>query len=67
VDDSIVFQAGTRIDESGNLLTNGGRVLTVTSLNNKLSTAIDTSLKNIKKIHFESKFFRKDIGQDILS
>jgi len=62
--DSIVFHAGTR-QENGRILTNGGRVLAVTSFGNDFKEALQTSYKNIEKIHFENKYYRKDIGFDL--
>jgi phosphoribosylamine--glycine ligase len=64
VNDSIVFHAGTRID-SGKLLTNGGRVLAVSSYGNNFQDALEVSYANADKIHFEGMYFRKDIGFDL--
>ncbi len=66
VKDSFVFHAGTRRDENGQLLSNGGRVMAVTSLAPQLSEALKISMKNAAKIEFEGKYFRRDIGQDVL-
>ncbi len=66
VNDSMVFHAGTRRDDTGQLISNGGRVLAVTSLAPTLAEALKTSLKNAEKIGFEGKYFRRDIGQDVL-
>lgn len=65
VQDSIVFHAGTKEDEDGNLLTNGGRVLAVTSLHEDWKEAIKISNKNAEYISFEGKYFRRDIGFDL--
>lgn len=62
--DSIVFHAGTR-EENGNIVTNGGRVLAVTSLHEDWKEAIALSNKNAEKISFEGKYFRRDIGFDL--
>ncbi|HHB52689.1 MAG TPA: phosphoribosylamine--glycine ligase, partial [Saprospiraceae bacterium] len=64
VKDSIVFHAGTKI-ENGKLLTNGGRVLAITSLAETKDQALEMSLKNAEKINFEGKYFRRDIGFDL--
>ena len=65
VSDSIVFHAGTK--KGGNdVLTNGGRVLAVTSYGNNLSDALKKSFKNIDCLQFEGKYWRKDIGNDLL-
>jgi phosphoribosylamine--glycine ligase len=61
---SIVFHAGTK-PENGNVLTNGGRVLAVTSLNKSLKDAVAESYSNISSIDYEKKYYRKDIGQDV--
>ncbi len=64
VNDSLVFHAGTK-QENNSILTNGGRVLAVTSLGNNMSDALSKSYTSIEKINFEGKTFRKDIGQDL--
>jgi len=64
VEDSIVFHAGTKMD-GDNLLTNGGRVIAITSLGADKDEAVAKSMSNAEKIHFEGKYFRKDIGFDL--
>jgi phosphoribosylamine--glycine ligase len=64
VDDSIVFHAGTKLD-GDTVLTNGGRVISVTSLGDSIQEALETSYKNVELIQFEKKYFRKDIGFDL--
>ena len=61
VQKSIVFHAGTKA-ENGKVLTNGGRVLAVTSYGNNIHEAVATSNAAIEKIDFEGKYYRKDIG-----
>jgi len=63
--DSIVFHAGTKI-KNGNIVSNGGRVLAVTSYGNDFQEAIKKSYQNIEKLHFDKSYFRKDIGDDLL-
>ena len=65
VEGSYVFHCGTKLNEEGDLITNGGRVLAVTSLHKDWKEA--TSLSNIiaAKINFEGKYYRKDIGFDL--
>ena len=63
--DSTVFHAGTTILNS-EIITAGGRVLSVTSFGNDMEEALKTSYKNIQKINFEKSYFRKDIGFDLL-
>jgi phosphoribosylamine--glycine ligase len=66
VDGSIVFHAGTKT-ENGKVVSNGGRVLAVTSYGNDFQEAIKKSYQNIEKLHFDTMYFRKDIGFDLLS
>jgi phosphoribosylamine--glycine ligase len=62
--DSIVFHAGTKINEEGNLVSNGGRVLAVTSVGETITDAANKSKKILEQIHFEGMYFRKDIGYE---
>ena len=64
ITDSIVFHAGTKKDDNL-FLTNGGRVLAITSLAKNYKQAIGLSYKQIEKISFEKAYFRKDIGFDL--
>ena len=62
--DSIIFHAGTKkVDD--NFLTNGGRVIAVTSLSENYKDAVKSSYDQIKKINFEQAYFRQDIGFDL--
>ena len=65
MNDSVVFHAGTKFGANGEVLTNGGRVLAVTSYGNTKQEALNTSFKNIEKINFDKKYFRRDIGFDL--
>jgi phosphoribosylamine--glycine ligase len=62
--DSIVFHAGTKINEEGNLVTNGGRVFAVTSIGENINDAAKKSLQLLEQIRFEGKYFRSDIGYE---
>jgi len=64
VDDSFLFHAGTKMDGQ-NIVTNGGRVIAVTSFGDNISDALNKSLKNAQKIDFDGKYYRKDIGFDL--
>ena len=61
---SVIFHAGTRAEE-GEVLTNGGRVLAITSLAKNYKEAIKKSYQNAQKVHFDKMYFRKDIGFDL--
>ena len=64
IDDSMVFHAGTTIKED-ETITNGGRVMAITSYGKNFKEALGTSYKNIEKINFEGMNYRKDIGFDL--
>jgi len=64
IEDAIVFHAGTKL-EGGNVVTNGGRVIAITSQANSYEEAIKKSYQNIKKLHFDKMYYRKDIGFDL--
>jgi phosphoribosylamine--glycine ligase len=65
VQDSLVFHAGTT-SENGKTVSNGGRVLAITSFGNNFDEAIKKSYQNIDKLSFDKMYFRKDIGFDLL-
>lgn len=58
---SLVFHAGTK-EENGKVVTNGGRVLCVTSLDEDLTEAVNISLDVLSNIDFEGMYYRTDIG-----
>jgi phosphoribosylamine---glycine ligase len=63
---SMVFQAGTK-EKDGAIVTNGGRVICVTSFGADISEAADTSLDMLQYIGFEGIYFRNDIGYEFRS
>jgi len=63
--DTVVFHAGTK-RQDGKVLTNGGRVLGVTSLGQKIDKAIEKTYAAVDKIKFDHCFFRRDIGAKAL-
>jgi phosphoribosylamine--glycine ligase len=66
VEDLFVFHAGTRLAESGEVLTAGGRVLGVTGLGATIAEAIRTAYRGVELISFEGAMYRRDIGHRAL-
>lgn len=64
ITDSLVFQAGTK-EEHGKTITNGGRVIAITSYGQDFKEALTLSYKNVQKINFDGINYRKDIGFDL--
>ncbi|MBU0662425.1 phosphoribosylamine--glycine ligase, partial [Candidatus Micrarchaeota archaeon] len=62
LDNVMVFHAGTKKQESGAIVTNGGRVLGVTALGSDINESIKNAYSAVEKITFEGLHYRKDIG-----
>jgi len=66
IEEAMVFHAGTVRHQNGDTLTNGGRVLVLTVLANSLEGAVNRSQKAAAAVQFEGKYYRKDIGLDLI-
>lgn len=66
VTDSMLFHAGTTSNEQGKIITNGGRILAITSFGSNVKEAAATSFKNAEKINYTNKYYRKDIGYEFI-
>lgn len=64
VADSVVFHSGTVLKD-GQIVTNGGRVIAVSSYGKNKEEALQKSFEEANKIEFKDKYFRRDIGQDL--
>lgn len=64
--DTIVFHAGTKMD-GNKVVTNGGRVLALTSLGSTIEEALEKSYAAAHHINYDYAYYRKDIGQDLIS
>ncbi len=64
VEGSLVFHAGTKVSD-GKVVTNGGRVLAITSFGNDFKEALKQSYQNMEKIQFDGMYYRKDLGFDL--
>jgi phosphoribosylamine--glycine ligase len=62
--ESLIFHAGTK-EENGKIVSNGGRVLAVTSFGDTFSTATKKSYQTIENLKFDKMNYRKDIGFDL--
>ena len=62
MEDVTVYHAGTAVNEAGELVTAGGRVIDVTALGDTFEAARDRAYEACEKIQFEGKTLRRDIG-----
>ena len=65
IENSIAFHAGTKQDGK-NIVTAGGRVLALTSFGTDIKDALSKSFANAEKINYTKKYYRKDIGFDLV-
>jgi phosphoribosylamine---glycine ligase len=66
VENVLAFHAGTQLDIEGQVRTQGGRVMALTGLSNTLERAIQKSQKAAQVVQYKDKYYRKDIGLDVL-
>lgn len=64
--DSVAFHAGTKVNEAGDTVTSGGRVIAVTALGDSIEEAREKAYQDAQKIHFEGAYCRGDIGMDLM-
>ncbi len=64
ISDSLVFHAGTTLKD-GKVVTNGGRVMAITSFGENFKEALATSYRNLEKLNFDGMYYRKDLGFDL--
>lgn len=62
---SQVYHAGTAL-KGGSVVTNGGRVLAITSFGDRIQQALDKSYATLEKVGFDKMYFRRDIGKDLM-
>jgi len=60
-----IFHSGTAVDESGNILTNGGRVLSIVCQGDNFDSAFDMAYETLNEIYFDGIYYRKDIGHQV--
>ncbi len=64
---SVLFHAGTAVTEAGELVTSGGRVIAASSYGDSIADAAERSFAAVRAIEFEGKYFRRDIGRDLMN
>ena len=66
IENTFVYHAGTKLNDKGELVTGGGRVLTVVGLADDLPAARERAYERVKRISFEKAHYRNDIGDKSL-
>lgn len=64
--DALLFHAGTKKESNGTIVTNGGRVLAITSFGENIAQAVNQSLQVAEQIQFDGKYYRRDIGYEFI-
>ncbi len=67
LEDVLPFHAGTSFDEKGNVITSGGRVIAITALASNINDALNKANNGAQVIDFDKKYYRSDIGNDLLN
>ena len=67
VKDTILFHAGTAVDNNGDLVTSGGRVIAASSYGNSIEDALARSFEAVGLVDFDGKYYRRDIGRDLIA
>ncbi|HPF92600.1 MAG TPA: phosphoribosylglycinamide synthetase C domain-containing protein, partial [Tenuifilaceae bacterium] len=65
-DNAITFHAGTCTNQNGKLSTSGGRVLASVGIENNIAKALNIAYTNAETIDFKGKYYRTDIGKDLI-
>ena len=63
--DCQIFDSGTSLSNNGELLTNGGRVLSIVCQDKDFDSVFEKAYKNLKEINFDGIYFRNDIGHQV--
>ena len=64
--DGLILHAGTTTDNAGNIVTNGGRVIAITTRGETIMESVQQALNIADKIDFDKKYYRTDIGKDLV-
>ena len=65
ITDCQIFDSGTSFNKNGELVTDGGRVLSIVCQDKDFDMVFEKAYKNLKEIHFEGIYFRNDIGHQV--